>query len=137
MTEKTLFEKIVSGEIPSYKIYEDEKHYAFLDIAPFEKGHTLLIPKKPYRDIFDIPEGEFLELCKVVYKIARHYEKTLGCGINIWQNNKEVANQLVEHIHFHIIPRLEHKKTYASENGDKYLNGEAENYVRKLKIEVL
>jgi histidine triad (HIT) family protein len=137
MTEKTLFEKIAAKEIPSYKIYEDDAHYAFLDIAPFEKGHTLVIPKKPYRDIFDMPEEEFLELCRVVYRIARHYEKALGCGINIWQNNKEVANQLVPHIHFHIVPRREHKKTYASEHGDKYLNGEAENYVSRLKIDRL
>ena len=134
MDEKTLFEKVIEGEIPSHKIYEDEKHYAFLDISPFEKGHTLVIPKKPYKTIFDMPEEEYIELMRVVYSIALHYEKELGCGINIWNNNKEVANQIIHHVHIHIVPRLESKKTYALENGVKYGEGEAEQIAKKLEL---
>ena len=67
---ETIFSKIIKGEIPSYKIYEDEKHLAFLDISPFEKGHTLVIPKKEdYQTIFDMPEEEFVELIKIVKKL--------------------------------------------------------------------
>ncbi|MFW6285597.1 MAG: HIT family protein [Nanoarchaeota archaeon] len=135
MVEETLFEKIIKGEIPSYKIYEDEKHYAFLDISPFEKGHTLVVPKKPYKTIFDMPQSEYLELMKVVYKISLHYEKVLGCGINIWNNNKNIANQLIYHVHVHIIPRLENKAAYALENGTKYGNEkEAKNTALKLAL---
>jgi diadenosine tetraphosphate (Ap4A) HIT family hydrolase len=82
-----------------------------------------------------MPEEEYLELMRVVYKIANHYEKTLDCGINIWNNNKEVANQIVHHVHVHVVPRLQSKKTYALENGDKYNEGEAQGFVEKLKFE--
>lgn len=130
----TLFTKIIQGEIPSYKIYEDENHFAFLDIAPFEKGHTLVIPKKEYATIFDIPEDEFVELMKVVKKIATHYKEVLGVDINIIQNNGSLAHQEVEHLHFHIIPRKENKKLYALENGVKYLEDEAENFMNRLRL---
>lgn len=87
----TLFTKIIQREIPATIIYEDIDHIAILDINPFEKGHTLVIPKKEYETIFDMPEEAYLELQKVVFKIAKHYERTLGCGINILQNNKEIS----------------------------------------------
>ena len=134
LNRETLFTKIVKGEIPSSKIYEDENHYAFLDIGPFEKGHTLVIPKLPYQTIMQMPEDEFLELQKVILKIAKHFEQTLNCGINIWQNNKKIAGQEVDHVHFHIIPRLEKKKAYKLENSVKYLKNEMENYKNKLKL---
>lgn len=130
---ETLFTKIVRGDIPSFKIYEDEKHLAFLDIMPFEKGHTLVIPKKPYETIMEMPEDEFLELQKVVLKIAKHYEETLHCGINIWQNNKEISGQEIPHVHFHIIPRKIKKNAYVKQD-EKYLGNEMENYAKKLKL---
>lgn len=133
MTE-TIFTKIINKEIPSNIIYEDKTHLAFLDISPFEKGHTLVIPKKPYLTIMDMPENEFIELMKLVKKIANHYEKELNCGINIFQNNKVISGQEVMHVHFHIVPRLEKKKLYCSQNGVKYLNNEADNYNIKLKL---
>ena len=129
-----IFEKIIAREIPAYIIYEDEKHMAFLDIMPFEKGHTLVIPKKPYITIFEMNEEEFTELMRVVYKIANHYEKELGCGINIWQNNKKVSGQEVAHVHFHVIPRRTSKPTYHLDLREKYLNNEAENYHKRLKL---
>lgn len=130
----TIFTKIIQGEIPSYKIYEDENTFAFLDIAPFEKGHTLVIPKKEYKTVFDIPEDEFLELMKVVKKIATHYREVLGCDVNIIQNNGPLAHQEIEHLHFHVIPRLENKRLYALENGTKYLENEAENFMNRLRL---
>ncbi len=132
--KETIFTKIVKREIPSNIIYEDENHLAFLDISPFEKGHTLVIPKFPSETIFEMPENEFLELMKVVRKIAIHYEKILDCGINIWQNNKEVSGQEINHIHFHIVPRKTKKSTYCLENSEKYLKNEIENYTKRLKL---
>lgn len=133
MTE-SIFSKIVNKKVPAKIIYEDENHLAFLDIAPFEKGHILVIPKKEYITIMEMPENEFLDLMKVVLKIAKHLEKKLNCGINILQNNKSISGQEVMHVHFHVIPRLENKKLYKTENGTKYLNGEIDNYYNSLKL---
>lgn len=130
----SIFTKIINKEIPSSIIYEDENHLAFLDINPFEKGHTLVIPKKEYKTILEMPENEYLELQKIVLKIAKHLEKKLNCGINIWQNNKEISGQEVSHVHFHIIPRKEKKKAYHLENQDKYLKNEILNWEKRLRL---
>lgn len=131
---ETIFSKIIKGEIPAYKIYEDNNHLAFLDISPFEKGHTLVIPKKEYETIFDMPEEEFTALVTIVKKIATHMRKTLNCDINIWQNNGEIAGQEIPHIHFHVIPRTQKKKTYCLENKQHYDEGEAEEVAKQLTI---
>ena len=104
MTEETIFDKIITGEIPASKIYEDDEFLAFLDIMPFEKGHTLVIPKKRYETIFDIPEDEYLKLQKIVHKLASQMRNKLNCGITILQNN--ISEQQIPWIHIHIIPRL-------------------------------
>jgi len=129
-----IFSKIIDGEIPSEKIYEDESHLAFLSINPFEKGHTLVIPKKGYSNIFEIPQDEFLNLCKVVYKISQHFRKVLNCDLNIWSNNGEISGQEIEHVHFHIVPRKDNKKTYALENIEIYMDGEMRNYAEYLRL---
>ncbi len=105
--EKTIFEKIIDREIPAEIIYEDEKSIAFLNAFPFEKGHTLVIPKKPYVTIFDMPEEEFLELQKVIYKVAKNISKKTKKDIAIYQRNGADAGQEVQHVHFHIVPRYE------------------------------
>lgn len=130
----TIFSKIITGEIPCSKIYEDENHLAFLDISPFEKGHTLVIPKKEYVTIMDMPEDEYLELQKIVLKVAKHLEKVMNCGINIWQDNKPISGQEVMHVHVHVIPRLISKKTYMIDNSVKYLEGEAGEFQNKLNF---
>ncbi len=134
MKKETLFTKIINKEIPSSIIYEDEKHLAFLDIFPFEKGHTLVIPKKQYKTILEMPENEYLELQKIILKISKHIESELKCGINIMQNNKKISGQEIEHVHFHIIPRLEKKKLINSKNGVKYLKNEIFNWEKRLKL---
>jgi len=128
----SLFTKIIQREIPASIIYEDENHIAFLDINPMEKWHTLVVPKKEYETIFDMPEWEFLELQKIVYKISKHYENILDCGINILQNNKTVAGQEVMHVHFHVIPRLEKKAFLKHDISDTYSDREMQAYKEKL-----
>ncbi len=102
-----IFCKIVSGEIPSKKVYEDNDIIAFLDINPANQGHTLVIPKKHFESIHDIDDDTLKKLVSVVKLIADRIKNNLNAdGINIIQNNGQYAGQLVNHIHFHIIPRF-------------------------------
>ena len=132
--EKNIFEKIISGEIPANKIYEDENHIAILDIFPFEAGHTLVIPKKKYEKIFDMPENEYLELQKIVYKISNHIKQKLNIeNLNIWQNNGKISGQEIPHIHIHIVPRKLKFQTYGQRQFH-YINGEIEKIQQQLKF---
>src|SRR3989344_1823292 len=102
-----IFCKIVKGEIPSSKIYENDKVLAFLDIGPVNKGHTLVIPKEHYTNIYDIPEDILKEVVTAAKKISKAIKKGVNAdGININQSNDSSAGQVVMHIHFHIIPRF-------------------------------
>ncbi|MBU3922768.1 HIT family protein [Patescibacteria group bacterium] len=101
-----IFCKIAKKEIPSEKIYENDKVFCFLDINPVSKGHTLVISKKHYENIFDIPENELKELISVVKKISKKRKKELNAdGINLFNANGKIAEQSVSHFHIHIIPR--------------------------------
>ncbi|MBF0710737.1 MULTISPECIES: HIT family protein [unclassified Gemella] len=108
--DKTIFEKILDKEIPSYKIYEDEHVYAFLDVFPITKGHTLVIPKKHSRNILDCEAETAAHIGAALPKIANAVKDAFNPdGINIIQNNEEYAGQSVFHLHFHIIPRYKDK----------------------------
>lgn len=101
-----IFCKIIKGEIPSYKIYEDEKTFAFLDIADDAVGHTLVIPKKHYENIMEIPVEELKHVMNTVKKLANHYVENCGySGVNIMNASGVDAQQSVFHLHFHIFPR--------------------------------
>lgn len=103
-----LFCKIVKGEIPCYKIYEDEQVLAFLDIKPATKGHCLIIPKEHAESIFDISEGSLQNVIKAAKKISKKIRDTLQAGgIRLSQSNGKAAGQEVMHFHLHIIPRYE------------------------------
>ena len=103
-----IFCKIINGEIPSYKIYEDEKTYAFLDIADDAIGHTLVIPKNHYENILDINQEDYISVMNTVKKIANHYTTNCGyTGVNIMNASGLDAQQSVFHLHFHIFPRKE------------------------------
>jgi len=101
--ENCIFCKIIKGEIPSYKVFENDKVIVILDINPANKGHLLVIPKSHSETIFDINEEDFIEVMKVVKKLSRIFEDY--DGLNILQNNKEQAGQVVKHYHVHLIPR--------------------------------
>jgi histidine triad (HIT) family protein len=103
----TIFEKIIAGEIPSDNIYEDEDHFAFLDADPINPGHTLVVPKQAYKNMYEIPEGEFGRLMQVVHKLAPQIKEAVSAdGINIGINNDSAAGQEVMHLHVHIMPRF-------------------------------
>ena len=105
---KTIFEKIVEGEIHSHKIYEDDTFFAFLDITPKKKGHTLIIPKKPFKNLLEISGDVSEKYLQVVQKVANAVVLgTKAAGFNLIMNNGEAAGQEVFHLHFHIIPRYE------------------------------
>lgn len=108
MKNDCVFCAIAAGEIPSFKIYEDDFVLAFLDINPFSEGHTLVIPKEHYKGLLDVPPQVLAVLLERVQKISSHIAKALACdGFNILQNNGAAAGQTVNHIHFHIVPRME------------------------------
>ena len=106
--EDCIFCKIINGEIPSYKIYEDKVVYAFLDITQVTPGHTLVVPKKHAKDIFEYDEELASQVFARIPKIARALEKAYPDmqGLNIINNNREVAYQSVFHSHIHLIPRF-------------------------------
>ena len=104
--QNCIFCKIIQGEAHSWKVWESEGAYAFLDINPVSRYHTLVIPKKHYENIFDIPEHELKEVMAGVRTVARMYQQTLGINhIQIINSNGHEAQQDVFHIHFHIVPR--------------------------------
>ncbi len=111
MKENCIFCKIVRGEIPSFTVYEDDYFKAILDIAPASPGHTLILPKKHAKDIFELPDEEAKRLYPVVKQLATRIKEAVGAeGINIIQNNGEVAGQSVGHFHIHIVPRKQGDK---------------------------
>ena len=119
-----IFCRILKGEIPSTKVYEDDLVYAFLDIAPINKGHTLVIPKNHSENLYTMPEADLVACAKVCQKIASVMKKAVNAeGVNLGMNNEKPAGQLVPHAHFHVIPR------FASDGlhhwpGGKYDQGE-------------
>lgn len=103
-----IFCKIINGDIPSKKIYEDEDILAILDISQATKGHTLVIPKKHFDNLLSIDDNEYLKVMKKVKDLAKVIVKTFDAkGCNILNNCNSVAGQSVMHFHVHIIPRYE------------------------------
>ncbi len=105
---ENIFAKIIRGEIPAHKVYEDDKTLAFMDIMPRTEGHTLVIPKAASRNMLDIGEDDLCALMKTVRKVARAVKKAYGAdGVLIQQFNEPAAGQVIFHTHVHILPRFE------------------------------
>ena len=103
-----IFCKIANGEIPSRTVYEDEDFRAILDLGPATAGHTLILPKDHAANLFELPEETAKKVLPVAQKVAGLLKDKLGClGLNLVQNNGELAGQTVMHFHLHIIPRYE------------------------------
>lgn len=117
-----IFAKILRGEFPAHKVYEDEHAIAFLDIMPRTKGHTLVIPKAPARNIIDIAPTALSELIVVTQRVAVAAMNVMQAdGITIQQFSEAAGGQLVFHLHFHVMPRFQgvelkpHAEVMASE----------------------
>ena len=129
-----VFCKIISGEIPSYKIYEDEDTYAFLDIADDVEGHTLVIPKKHCENILDIDNDTLSKVMRTVKLISNHYVDNCGyTGVNVMNANGVDAQQSVFHLHFHIFPRFTDDGVKAWPDLDK-VNSDFASVQEKLRL---
>tara|TARA_R110002072_G_scaffold80149_19_gene184429 strand:- start:7190 stop:7600 length:411 start_codon:yes stop_codon:yes gene_type:complete len=107
MAEPTIFDRILDGEIPCHRVYEDQHVLAFLDVGPLSKGHTLVIPKERKAFLHELSDEAGAALGRALPKIARAVRKATGCeDYNVLQNNGAPAHQAVFHVHFHIIPRV-------------------------------
>lgn len=135
MAEQCIFCKIVKGEIPSTKLYEDENVLSFLDIAPAAKGHAIVIPKKHYQTLLEMPHEELKSLAEAVQKVSAATMVALPGveGFNVLQSNNEVAGQVIPHVHFHIIPRQKDDRlSFAWEHGKAEMN-ELKQYAQIVK----
>ena len=104
----TIFSKIISGDIPCHKVYEDELVLAFLDINPLAEGHTLVIPKEAVATLDELSEESSAAIGRVLPKICRAVIAETGCkNYNVLQNNGTLAHQAVFHVHYHIIPKAD------------------------------
>ena len=104
--QNNVFAKILRGEMPCYKVYEDDKALAFLDIMPRAAGHTLVLPKAPARNILDISADDLAHVMKVAQRVAKASMQVVGAeGITIQQFNESAGGQVVFHLHVHVIPR--------------------------------
>ena len=119
--DQNIFAKILRGEIPAIKVYEDEKTLAFMDIMPQADGHTLVIPKSPAVTLLDLNPEDAAYTIQIVQKVAKAIEKALDRkGIVLMQLSGEEAGQTVPHIHFHLIPSSVHQLgKHASTMGDQ------------------
>jgi len=103
-----IFCKIANSEIPSYKIYEDEDFIAFLDLSQVTKGHTLVVPKKHYDNVFELDNDISTKYMVVINKVSKLLKEKLNVSaINVLNNSGPLAGQTVNHVHFHLIPRYE------------------------------
>jgi histidine triad (HIT) family protein len=103
---ETVFSKILRGEIPCHKVYEDEHVLAFLDVGPLSRGHTLVIPKEAVATLDLLSDDAAAAIGRVLPRLCRAVKKATGCeAFNVLQNNGPLAHQAVFHVHFHIIPK--------------------------------
>ncbi|HEX5380639.1 HIT family protein [Acinetobacter tibetensis] len=119
--DQNIFARILRGELPAIKVYEDDQVLAFMDIMPQAEGHTLVIPKTPAVNLLDLPAETAAYTIQVTQKIARAMEKALGVdGIILMQLSGAAAGQTVPHIHFHLIPTNVHQLgKHAAQMGDQ------------------
>ena len=127
-----IFCKIVKGEIPSYKIYEDEYVVAFLDIHPLTKGHLLVVPKKHYRRVSEMNKEDLIGFSLGLQKVLKAVENVISTDYNIIVNQGKKANQEIEHLHVHVIPRYGKEKIFNWKSGNLDDN-EAKELVNKFK----
>lgn len=133
----TIFSKIIAGELPCFKVYEDDRVLAFLDINPIQPGHTLVIPKTPSEDGLACSPEDLAQLMVVAQKIALALKEVVACdGVNFIMNNGAAAGQEVLHTHLHVIPRFTDDGVFEEPVHGEYENGEATSLAVALATEL-
>lgn len=135
---KTIFEKIIDREIPANIVYEDNEVLAFMDAFPLSKGHTLVIPKRPIENIYELDDETGAKMMAAVTKLSKALRDAFNPkGLNVVQNNGSYASQSVFHLHFHLIPRYDdeydgfnYKWDPVSEPGSDDERLEIENHIK-------
>lgn len=135
MCQDCIFCKIIKGEIPSYTVYEDDLVKVILDIEPAAPGHSLIIPKKHASDLFELPTETAAQILPLAQKLGEEIKKSMGAeGMNILQNNGEVAGQTVRHFHLHMIPRKKGDGVILNKPSDKKTSfDELEAVLKKIR----
>lgn len=132
-----IFEKIIAREIPADIVYEDERVIAFLDINPINKGHTLVVPKKKFINIFDADSEILGHMMRVAQKVARALRTvTHANGVNVVMNNEAAAGQKVFHAHIHVIPRFTDDGAFKAVHLQTYAEGEIQGISESIKKEL-
>ena len=132
--DNCIFCKIANGDIPTNSIYEDDDFRVILDASPATKGHSLIIPKEHYKDMYEIDEKVAAKAMSLAKKLTVHMTDKLGCdGFNILQNNREVAGQTVFHFHMHLIPRYQNDHAGFGWNIGELTEGEREDVLHKIE----
>ncbi len=131
----TVFEKIIDGEIPSTRLYEDDECVVILDINPVRKGHALVISRKCYPTFTDVPMETLSHMMEIARRIDQKQREVLGAeGTNIMINNSPASGQEVPHLHIHVIPRTEGDGRTPVMPKERYEDGEAARYGELLRI---
>ena len=129
-----VFCKIVSGQLPATKIYEDEVTLAFLDVGPISDGHTLVVPKRHFEKLHDCPADLLGQICGCLGKIADAVSAAMNSdGYNMLCNNGRAAGQLVEHLHFHIVPRSTGDGVFQRWPSHKYPEGRMNEVAERIR----
>ncbi|MEM7581764.1 MAG: HIT family protein [Acidobacteriota bacterium] len=130
---ETIFDKILAGEIPCHRLYEDEHVLAFLDIGPLAHGHTLVIPKERKAQLHELSDESAAAIGRVLPRMCRAVMRATGAtAYNVLQNNGATAHQAVMHVHFHIIPRLGSQGLGIGWNPSSLDGGEATKLVQAI-----
>lgn len=130
--DSCIFCEIIAGKISSYKVYEDDRVAAFLDILPISPGHTIVVPKNHAADMEDVTDVDFCAMAVAIKKIGKAIMDGLGVkGYSVFLDDKDAANQHVSHVHFHVVPRKEGDGLGRWPQGG-YEEGEAEEVLKKL-----
>lgn len=130
----TIFDKIITGEIPCHKVYEDERVLAFLDIMPLSRGHTLVIPKESKAHLHELSDESAGAIGRALPRICRAVMKATGAtAYNVLQNNGSEAHQAVFHVHFHIIPKFGEAGLGIKWNAGKLSDADARYLLEKMR----
>ncbi|MCL2397994.1 MAG: HIT family protein [Defluviitaleaceae bacterium] len=134
---ENIFYKIIQGEAPSHKIYEDDDFFVILDLYPANLGHCLVLPKVPAVDIFDLNEKSAAALYPLAKKVAAAVKDATGCdGVNIIQNNGRAAGQVIFYFHLHVVPRYNEDGIRFSTTQKSYDGAMFEEMAEKLRKEL-